>query len=439
MMSVTPEIDDEGAADMGECTSLAASEILQVLTRIIDSVNTIPETFLNIEQSVCTVIVFILTDYLVDFYCELGDLIFAMTKYRITTRMWEILPLIKMFIDELGSDYFLDMVAGLYNYIRVDSIALFQHQDRLDPILSILTKVYDNTDCLQSTQFAAKFIEIIAAQASVATDKGFYKHLVTICVDRLILIDERFKKIKAGNSKTLHEETVSALRSLFACALLNLLHVDPQLCLSELARSKINFEQFVEDHWLKNLTAFASMHSRYTCVKGIADMFSLFARGCIDKLPVPNSMAICVVQITLAYKYSIELKESVCEAPEGSESSMEVDECIELSDRSEDMTDNEPDQDGDVIRKNRFSHNNPDAHGKPTRGNAFEESEYQNSLDRYTTSTDDSDGVNALNSLHEALEEMRMCKLDYYRDFVEVLRASSDNLNESLNLQVRQR
>lgn len=69
--------------------------------------------------------------FLIDLYEETFSLVYDLTNKSISQEMWQMLELIYQVFKKNGTDYFIDIMPALHNYVTVDTNEFLSNPNRL--------------------------------------------------------------------------------------------------------------------------------------------------------------------------------------------------------------------------------------------------------------------------------------------------------------------
>ncbi|KAI0979096.1 hypothetical protein GJ496_008386 [Pomphorhynchus laevis] len=410
------EEEQDFSISFGECKSLAAAEILQVLSKITACVDPNSEMFTKLEEIVIEVIKFILSEGFVDFYSEMSDLTFYLTKDHISSSMWDVLPLIKVFLFDFGYDYFLDMTPTIFNFICVNSVEFFE-RNMEQVVLQILIEVLQKSDCDQSLRYAAKLLEVVVAQSILTSHHSFYSDLIQFCLNEIF-------KLQSEDSPD-H----CNLQTLYILCILCSLYIDWKCCVEVL--SLLNKLSEFLNVWLCDIDRFASLHNRLICVLALSKLLQLCStqQQFSANLSAPI-MAKCTLAAVQLLKRSYHRKQLVQDSD--NDSCGDSDYVGDMSDSSSECI---PDQDDDVLTSSNFNYlsENQDENSDPS-GEVIQ----QRRLDSYLTVFDENDEINPFSVLNIAFRELKDQKPDYYQEFMQSLSTTGRHTLENIIADINQ-
>lgn len=121
----------------------------------------------KLEPILLQVAMFILEKSVMEFYEEAFSIISSLTEKQISPAMWQVFEGIYRVIERDGTDYFVEMMPVLHNYIVADTDAFLSDPNRLMAICNIIKKVLldESGEAGEDAEsHAAKLIEVLILQ-----------------------------------------------------------------------------------------------------------------------------------------------------------------------------------------------------------------------------------------------------------------------------------
>ncbi|XP_023937974.2 importin-7 [Bicyclus anynana] len=242
--------------------AITAMGLLYTMQTVLNVMEDNPEIMVQLEKTVLRVVVHILHHNIIEYYAEAFTLLCNLTAKTISEDMWKVLEMLYQIFTNEGTDYFIDMMPVLHNYITIDTNAFLSNENHILAMFN-MAKVVLNSDAEDESEvYAAKLLEVIVLQCSGKIDNCLHS-FVELVLGRLT------RKVKT-----------SELRTMLLQVLIAILYCNPHLLftiLNSLQESVPNasITQHFIKQWIHDTDCFVGLHDRKLCVLGICTLLEM--------------------------------------------------------------------------------------------------------------------------------------------------------------------
>eukprot|EP00096_Caligus_rogercresseyi_P006978 TRINITY_DN2413_c0_g2_i1.p1 TRINITY_DN2413_c0_g2~~TRINITY_DN2413_c0_g2_i1.p1 ORF type:complete len:1047 (+),score=461.56 TRINITY_DN2413_c0_g2_i1:392-3142(+) len=202
-----------------------------------------------------------------EFYEDAFSLTCDLSAERISPNMWKMLGIIYELFNEDASDYFMDIMPTLHNYVTVDTKAFLSDPAFITAIFNMCKSMLESNPGEDPQCHAAKMLEVIILQCYPLGGEHMNKYLPA-------MVQVTFARL-SSNIKT------SELRTMCLQVAIAAMYSNPELFFETLQQltlasgSNVSFiEQFIEQ-WIHDTDCFIGLHDRKICVIGLTQLLTM--------------------------------------------------------------------------------------------------------------------------------------------------------------------
>lgn len=243
--------------------SMTAMSLINTIDTLLTMMQEQKEVLLAIEPIVLQIVVKVLTKELVDLYEEALTLVCTITSVQVSPNLWCVFELMYHLFEKDGSDYFVDMMPALHNFMTVDPVTFVSNQNHILAIYNMCKSILNNNDVGEDAQtHAAKLLECLILQ---------FKGQIDQCIQPVVelVLTRLTRDIKTDELRTMCMQVVIAALWYNSDLLFDILmKLQPQ-----------GSNQPLFDHllkiWMDDAHCFQGLHDRKMAVLGLVSLMAL--------------------------------------------------------------------------------------------------------------------------------------------------------------------
>ena len=249
--------------DENEEKSLTAMSLLNTIDTILTMMQEQKEVMLAIEPIVLTIVVKVFTKEMVDLYEEALTLVYTISSVQVSPELWRVFELMYHVFEKDGSDYFVEMMPALHNFITVDPVTFVSNQNHILAIYNMCKSILSNADVGEDAQtHAAKLLECLLLQ---------FRGQIDQCIQPVLelVLTRLTRDLKTDELRTMCLQVVIAA-----------LWYNSDLLFEILTKLQpVGSTQPIFDHllktWIDDSHCFQGLHDRKMAVLGLVSLMAL--------------------------------------------------------------------------------------------------------------------------------------------------------------------